>query len=99
MSTFATIAELSKMTASELRKDRLMALAEARKLRLGLEMQKEKNHASYRKLKKQIARMTMVLDNMPPEALMKAKKEPTIERPKTVKAAPKKKAKTSSSSK
>ena len=55
------IAELSRMTASELRKELQMKRAELAKMRMGLAMQSEKNHALYKRHKKDVARMSMVL--------------------------------------
>ena len=64
MSPSSAITELSRMTPTELRKELFLKRTEAAKMRLGLEMQAEKNHAAYRVLKKEIARMTMVLHTM-----------------------------------
>jgi ribosomal protein L29 len=65
MSTKKTpITELQRMTPAELRRELLIKRAEVAKMRIGIEMQSEKNHALYHQNKKEIARMTMVLKGM-----------------------------------
>ena len=64
MKNTVPITELEKMSPSEVERDLRTKRAEAANMRLGLEMQKEKNHAGYRVLKREIARMTMVLDRV-----------------------------------
>jgi ribosomal protein L29 len=64
MSTSVAITDLKRMTASELRKEIMVKRAEAAKMRMGLEMQSEKNHAAYRVAKRDLARMSMVLADM-----------------------------------
>lgn len=59
-----SVAEIRRMTPQELRKDLQVKRAEAAKMRLGLEMQSEKNSGLYRAHKRDIARMTMVLHEM-----------------------------------
>ena len=58
------VSEIRRMTPQELRKDLQVKRAEAAKMRLGLEMQSEKNSGLYRAHKRDIARMTMVLHEM-----------------------------------
>jgi ribosomal protein L29 len=58
------ITEIRRMTPQELRKDLQVKRAEAAKMRIGLEMQSEKNSGLYRAHKREIARMTMVLTEM-----------------------------------
>ncbi len=64
MTTLVSITELKRMTVSELRKDLAMKRIDAAKVRMGLALQSEKNHAAYRVMKRDIARMTMVLADM-----------------------------------
>lgn len=65
MSTKNTqITELKRMSASELRRELLTKRAEVAKMRMNIEMQSEKNHALYKRNKKEVARMTMVLKQM-----------------------------------
>lgn len=52
------------MTPVELERELKLKRAEAAGQRMGLEMQSEKNSAKYRALRKDIARMTMVLSDM-----------------------------------
>lgn len=54
------MAELTRMSADELRRDLQLKHAEAAKMRLGLEMQSEKNSGLYKAYRRDIARMTMV---------------------------------------
>lgn len=56
-----SITELQRMSASELRRELLTKRAEVAKMRMNIEMQSEKNHALYKRNKKEVARMTMVL--------------------------------------
>ncbi len=58
------MAELIRMSESELRRDLQLKHAEAAKLRLGLQMQSEKNSGLYKAHRRDIARMTMVLRGM-----------------------------------
>lgn len=64
MSPNSHIIELTRMTPSEIRLELKAKRAEAAQKRLGLTIQKEKNSAAYRALRKEIARMCMVLQNM-----------------------------------
>ena len=64
MTTKTSVAELSRMTVSELRKDLQIKRAELAKMRMGLAMQSEKNSALYKTHKKEVARMTMVLGQL-----------------------------------
>lgn len=59
-----SVTEIRRMTPQELRKDLQIKRAEAAKMRIGLEMQSEKNSGLYRAHKREIARMTMVLHEM-----------------------------------
>jgi ribosomal protein L29 len=61
MTTHTPVAELARMTVSELRKELQIKRAELAKMRMGLAMQSEKNSALYKSHKKDVARMTMVL--------------------------------------
>ena len=64
MSTMHSITELRRMTPSELRRDLKLSSAECSRMRIAIEMQSEKNHALYRRMKRDRARMTMVLRDM-----------------------------------
>ncbi len=64
MSTITPIAELQRMTPEELRREIGMRRVEYAKMRLGIEMQKEKNHAAFKSRRKEIARMMTVLTSM-----------------------------------
>lgn len=59
-----SVTEIRRMTPQELRKDLQLKRAEAAKMRIGLEMQSEKNSGLYRAHKRDIARMSMVLTEM-----------------------------------
>lgn len=91
MKTSSPIIELERMTPQELQKEISLKRAECAKLRIAIEITSEKNHALYRILHRQIARMVMVHDRMKKNA----PKTPKIEVPKTTK---KKKAPVSSRS-
>ncbi len=64
MKTSVIIPELQRLAPKELERELKLKMAEAAHMRLGLEIQKEKNHAAYKALRKDIARMTMVLGQM-----------------------------------
>ncbi len=64
MTTHTSVAELARMTVSELRKELQIKRAELAKMRMGLAMQSEKNSALYKCHKKDVARMTMVLGQL-----------------------------------
>lgn len=66
------VAELSRMTVSELRKELQVKRAELAKMRLGLAMQSEKNHALYKAHKKDVARMCMILGQLEKKAPLSA---------------------------
>jgi ribosomal protein L29 len=63
--TSTPVTELTRMTAQELRKELQVKRAECARMRIAIEMGAEKNHASYKLLRRDVARMTMVLDHMP----------------------------------
>ncbi len=56
--------ELQRMTPDELRRDIAVHRIEYAKMRMGVEMQKEKNHALFKSKRKEIARMMTVLNMM-----------------------------------
>ncbi len=56
--------ELERMTPQELRKDLQVKRAEVAKMRINLSMQSEKNSGLYQHMRRDIARMTMVLKRM-----------------------------------
>ncbi len=64
MSTSSTTTELRRMTKEELRQDIALHTAEYAKMRMGIEMQKEKNHALYKSKRREIATMKTVLTEM-----------------------------------
>ncbi len=64
MSTNTSTAELQRMTQDELRQDIALHTAEYAKMRMGIGMQKEKNHALYKSKRREIARMKTVLAGM-----------------------------------
>ena len=64
MRSTLSVTELEKTAPSEVERDLKIKRAEAANMRLGLEMGKEKDHAGYRVLKGDIARMTMVLHRL-----------------------------------
>ncbi len=80
MSTPLSVIELQRMSPQELRRDLTLKQAESAGMRLAIEMQSEKNHALYRRKKRDIARMTMVLRGMEksgsqPKVMSSTKKE------------------------
>lgn len=64
MSTFHSLAELRRMSDKELRKEIFVLRAECAKMHIGLRTQSEKNHALYRRKRREIARMLTVVDGM-----------------------------------
>lgn len=56
--------ELRRMTPQELRREIAMHRTEYAKMRMGVEMQKEKNHALYKAKRREIARMKTVETSM-----------------------------------
>ncbi len=56
--------ELQRMTPDELRLEIAVRRIEYAKMRIGVEMQKEKNHAHFKTRRKEIARMMTVLNMM-----------------------------------
>lgn len=64
MKTKTLNTELRRMTADELRRDIAMHVTEYAKIRMGVEMQKEKNHALSKSKRREIARMKTVLSEM-----------------------------------
>ncbi len=76
MKSTLDITELAKMSAAELTRELKQKRTEAAKMRLGLTIQKEKNHAAYRLLRRDIARMCMVLGSMVTAAPVTEPKKP-----------------------
>lgn len=64
MTTVTSITELKRMSAAELRKELASKRAAYARHRIGVTMQSEKNHAACRLLRREIARMTMVLSDL-----------------------------------
>lgn len=62
MTKTSAIIELQRMTPKELQKEIALKRAECSKMRISIEMGAEKNHAKYRALRREIARMVMVHD-------------------------------------
>ncbi len=58
------LSELRKMLPAELKREIAMKQSEAGKIRLGIELGKEKNHAQLRVLRREIARMRTVEEEM-----------------------------------
>ena len=77
MPSKVSIIELERMTPKELGRELRNKQAEMAKTRLGLTMGSEKNHAKYNFMKKDAARMTMVLQAM----MKKGMKAPSAETP------------------
>ena len=64
MKKSTSITELKRMTHDELRRDIALHRTEYAKMRMGIEMQKEKNHAAFKAKRKDIARMMTVMTQM-----------------------------------
>ncbi len=64
MSTKTSTIELSRMTPAELRQDIALHIGEYAKMRMGIGMQKEKNHALFKSKRREIAKMKTVLTAM-----------------------------------
>ncbi|MDD5055466.1 MAG: 50S ribosomal protein L29 [Candidatus Peribacteraceae bacterium] len=64
MTKSSPIAELKRMSAVELRKELSRTSASYARHRIGITMQSEKNHAACRLMRRDIARMTMVLHDL-----------------------------------
>ena len=64
MSNSVPVAELLRMTPDELRREIAMHRIEYAKMRMGIEMQKEKNHALFKTKRREIARMETVMTQM-----------------------------------
>lgn len=64
MKTSTTTTELLRMTPKELRQEIALHRTEYAKMRMGVEMQKEKNHAQYKAKRREIARMNTILTAM-----------------------------------
>ncbi len=73
MKTSLVIKELERMSPDELGRELRLKRAEAAGQRMDLEMGKGKNSAKYKALRKDIARMTMVLGSMGKNAKPAAK--------------------------
>lgn len=76
------LAELRNMLPAELHREIQMKLHEAKKIRLGVTMGSEKNHAALRMLRRDIARMRMVEEEMR-KGLKKSSPNATLPAPKT----------------
>ena len=79
MSTLATITELQKMSAKELSSEIRAQQALVSKLRIEIELRKEKNSAKYRNERRQLARMETVLT----QTMKKKGEEPLKAAPKS----------------
>ena len=64
MKTTSATTELQRMTPRELQKEIALKRAECSKFRIAIEIGAEKNHARYRYMHREIARMVMVYDSM-----------------------------------
>jgi ribosomal protein L29 len=96
MSNKVSITELSRMTITELRKELQVKRAELAKMRMGLTMQSEKNHAQYKVQKKDVARMSMVMMQLEKKGQTQTAAEPSqASEKKTIKKKPSQTAKKS----
>ncbi|PIQ75914.1 50S ribosomal protein L29 [Candidatus Peregrinibacteria bacterium CG10_big_fil_rev_8_21_14_0_10_49_24] len=82
MAKLVSIIELRKMQPADLRKEIREQEVAVTKLRLGVELRKEKDSAKYKREKVQLARMKTVLTEKQTEQLLKASTEPTVAAPK-----------------
>lgn len=71
MTPKSTTTDLAKQSHDDLRRDVKHKRAQVARMRLHLELKKEKNSAAYRREKKEIARMLTSLSNRKGEALPK----------------------------
>ncbi|MSR67903.1 50S ribosomal protein L29 [Candidatus Peribacteria bacterium] len=85
MSTVASTTELQRMTPVELRQEIALHQSEYAKMRMGVEMQKEKNHALYKAKRREIARMKTVETGMKKSAPKVSAKTASQMKKKTVK--------------
>lgn len=60
MKSSVSIVELKRATPTELRKELMTRRGQLAKMRIGISMRSEKNHAAYRALRRDIARIEMV---------------------------------------
>lgn len=103
MSSITTITELRTMQLADLRREVRAQQTEVRKLRLQIEMNTEKDSAKYRREKRQLARMMMVMGEKEkgiesPKATEGTKAKELKQKPKTARVAAPKKPKTSKKS-
>lgn len=82
MTPKTAITELLKMTAEDLRRDAKEKRASIGKLRLALEMKKEKDSAKLRRERRDLARVLTVVSMKKAEALQKKPSSPTVSAPK-----------------
>lgn len=82
MAKLVSIIELRKMQPADLRKEIREQEGTVAKLRLGVEMKKEKDSAKYKREKVQLARMKTILTEKQTEQLLKGSTEPTVAAPK-----------------
>jgi|GEM_PF-477558 ribosomal protein L29 len=61
MSTPVSTAELKRLSPTELRKEIYLRRVECAKMRIGIKMQSEKNHALYRTKRREIGRLMTIL--------------------------------------
>ncbi len=77
MTPNSAMTELKRLPLPELRRELGAKRVEAAKMRMGLKMQSEKNHAAYRTVRRDIARMSMAvrdLEKAAPVAVKSAEK-------------------------
>jgi ribosomal protein L29 len=86
MSTFHSTIELKRMSPDELRKEIYVRRAECAKMRIGLRTQSEKDHALYRRKRREIARMLTVLGGMPEAPVTKKEISASQKTPTSVKS-------------
>lgn len=63
MPSLTTITELRNMSTEELVREGAQIRSESARIKMGLTLQREKDHAKYQRLKKQIARIETVLSD------------------------------------
>ncbi|TSC58720.1 MAG: hypothetical protein Greene041619_430 [Candidatus Peregrinibacteria bacterium Greene0416_19] len=81
MTTLSSTAELRNMQVADLERDVRAGRALVRKLRIGIEMNKEKDSARYRREKRQLARMLTILGQKRRKALPRTAKNDRVPAP------------------
>ncbi|MFH0769899.1 MAG: 50S ribosomal protein L29 [Candidatus Peregrinibacteria bacterium] len=84
MPTESSTMELRKMQRADLEHELHELTTEILKLRLGIEMKKEKDTARFKRLRKQRARVMTILAEKPQESLSRHEKIATVGKPASV---------------